>query len=319
METVFFGDGVPWGALRVDDQLIGVATISGSPLTLAPGRHTVDYRAEPFPHLRCTISVPTAGSDTCPLFYSGTGQGILAATRMIDLGATLEALPVEQRFALMSAIDSALRDINSSATVAPGSHYAASGGAAMARAPLSATLVFTLNTDLGRGTPSDLPPDCISLCTSGVAFPRPNANWSLQVHALMRWVFTNAHGVSTYSDEMDVGLSASVHWDGTWLVEASAHGNAGDICQFAMHQLPPLLGGGASAAIGVSGSEDLADGCLITLHHDPGEGSSLPPKVALLLYRFGVLLSANDTAEQLFPRLPRASASERALAQQWLP
>src|SRR5262249_32826725 len=98
-DAVFFGDGVPWGVLRVDGELVAIGRISGAPLRLAPGHHTVDYHAAPFPHLRCTISVPRSHSDTCPLFYGGTDQGILSATRMIDLGATLDALPNDQRIA----------------------------------------------------------------------------------------------------------------------------------------------------------------------------------------------------------------------------
>jgi hypothetical protein len=40
------------------------------------------------------------------------------------------------------------------------------------------------------------------------------------------------------------------------------------------------------------------------------------PAPPMLLYRFGVLLAANASAQQLFPELPVASTDEQAFAQQ---
>jgi hypothetical protein len=69
---------VPWGQLLVDGKpgpdVRGSAMYQdsqgfplGSAFHLSRGRHTLEYRAAPFPTVRCAVSVPPARSDTCPL------------------------------------------------------------------------------------------------------------------------------------------------------------------------------------------------------------------------------------------------------------
>src|SRR5262249_20351671 len=119
-EAIYFVDGVPWGMLHVDGRVASIPTLDQGPptLTLGRGRHSLDYHADPFRRVRCTISVPAADSDTCPLRRDSFGSSDLGAdVRVIDLGATLEALPDDQRFDLMKAVSSALANIRNSATV----------------------------------------------------------------------------------------------------------------------------------------------------------------------------------------------------------
>src|SRR5262249_47024552 len=108
---------VPWGILLVDGRSwpdVRTSVIrfdeTGEPVADPPytfalprGRHTLEYHAAPFPTLRCTVSVPAALSDTCPLVHNVppflVPQGDLHS-RDLDLRATLDRLPPEQRAAL---------------------------------------------------------------------------------------------------------------------------------------------------------------------------------------------------------------------------
>src|SRR5258707_1349735 len=61
-------NGVPWGVLRSDGKQVALSQAQTAfVFSLPRGRHTLEYRAEPFPVLRCVVSVPQAASDTCPL------------------------------------------------------------------------------------------------------------------------------------------------------------------------------------------------------------------------------------------------------------
>src|SRR5262249_23986836 len=173
-------------------RVASIPTLDQGPptLTLGRGRHSLDYHADPFRRVRCTISVPAADSDTCPLRRDSFGSSDLGAdVRVIDLGATLEALPDDQRFDLMKAVSSALANIRNSATVASGDHYIGPRGAiAVAKGSLSAALNFSLNASpMREGTSIDLPPDCITLCSFNLNTDTPDGGWYVQAHALMHW------------------------------------------------------------------------------------------------------------------------------------
>jgi hypothetical protein len=73
----YWADAVPWGELWVDGhpgpnlhQPLGHSG-TGVPVhpafTLPRGRHSLRYVAEVFPPLTCSVHVPAAPSDTCPL------------------------------------------------------------------------------------------------------------------------------------------------------------------------------------------------------------------------------------------------------------
>src|SRR5262249_14729697 len=113
-------DSVPWGTLLVDGhpgpdvRTSGVRfDTTGEPIndppysfTLPRGRHTLEYRAAPFPTLRCVLSVPAARSDTCPLDHNVPllkRDETDLHTRYVDLQATPDRLPTEQWVALTAA------------------------------------------------------------------------------------------------------------------------------------------------------------------------------------------------------------------------
>jgi hypothetical protein len=56
------------------------------------------------------------------------------------------------------------------------------------------------------------------------------------------------------------------------------------------------------------------EGCAVVVTGYQGTPTASPAAPALYLERFGVLLAANDTAHGLWPELPRADATEQALA-----
>lgn len=103
--TFLIEDTVPWGTLLVDGrptrfvppEPVALAG-SGPPaptLVLGRGRHTIEYRAAPFPTLRCVVSVPAAPDDTCPLARPSPVDPVHAfgAARVLDLLARPERLP----------------------------------------------------------------------------------------------------------------------------------------------------------------------------------------------------------------------------------
>src|SRR5258708_6588772 len=154
-------DGVPWGELQVDGrpgpdvhQPLG-QTAEGLPalpsFTLPRGRHTLRYVAELFPPLTCTVSVPAAQADTCPLSREAVSPDPALAGRsgrVLDLQATVERLPAEQRTALEQTIQALLTASEASATVAPGARYlGADGQVKVATQVLRARPQYTLNED----------------------------------------------------------------------------------------------------------------------------------------------------------------------------
>src|SRR5262249_7153625 len=149
--TVLVTDVVPWGNLRVDGKRITPPAARPGPLLPLPiafgrGRHRLEYQADPFPTLRCLFSVPAAaGSDTCPMVRDGGIDPSLGDARLLDLGATPEALPTDQRRLLTQVVAAALTTTPGTATVAAGDHYLGpTGTAAVARDPVQASLRFAL-------------------------------------------------------------------------------------------------------------------------------------------------------------------------------
>jgi hypothetical protein len=55
-----------------------------------------------------------------------------------------------------------------------------------------------------------------------------------------------------------------------------------------------------------------ANGCLLTFQQQSVVGQTVGPELALY-YRFGVVLTGNDSARQAFPSLPQPDTRERAL------
>ncbi|HEX3271866.1 MAG TPA: hypothetical protein VHR15_14545, partial [Ktedonobacterales bacterium] len=130
---------VPWGQLFIDGKpgpdVSGSAVRQsdglpeGAVFHLARGHHTIEYRAAPFPTLKCVLTVPVERGDTCPLERTGDFSFLTPtapATRLLDLQATVDRLPKAQADALVAAAQAELTSLAASLPVGsltPGDHY----------------------------------------------------------------------------------------------------------------------------------------------------------------------------------------------------
>ena len=337
--------GVPWGALTISGQRMSPTDALGGIFQLAPGAHTVEYRAADFPTLRCVVSVPHATSDTCPLAHpadvSDTPQ-VYDAARLIDLGATPERLSAARRSALLTAISRALAADGATTTIVPGEPYLdASGSVRVASQPLRYSVTPELASfhdsqqavnSLGR-----LP--CGPVCAAG-ADPQltltsvAQGGWALETMVELARVVSDTSGRTVTRQQAPVGV-AQVN-DVTLLVTRSADGAwqlaSQTMAQNVVAQIAPLFCAsslaqqlqGGKGGFGFGGTfltlmpRDPADGCVIAVI-PPGAnptGADASSGAILVLSRFGVLLAANTSAHLALWRLPIADATARAIATQ---
>ncbi|HEV2238676.1 MAG TPA: hypothetical protein VGR57_18610, partial [Ktedonobacterales bacterium] len=237
------------------------------------------------------------------------------------------------------ALDALLRiGPGAGAVVAPGEQYlGADGQLVTATVPLQAVLQYHLNADPGYPLPANVvATPCVMVCT--------DPNWVI-VHAStdqliganvrVFWQYRSADGQQVVLDhapgdraqQAQTLVFLRVHWTSDhWLVQA---GDGGDVpFSSALQTQPVCLVAGQSLgdllshypASGQSWNElpspQPAAGCVIFTRQLAGTpavtGSGL-----LLLYRFGVLLAANDATHRLYHELPVATPAEQALAQQF--
>jgi hypothetical protein len=330
---------VPWGTLRLDG--LSIATLDGALLprvpdevvptfTLRAGQHTLEYTADPFPSLRCQISQPASASDTCPLFdpppkYPLQNQN---GSRILDVGATLDRLPASQLAALEQAMQARMTVGlgTASATVAQGERYlGADGHVATAPQTWNATPRYTLNTDTNDDGPWAGQP-CVTLCETYPGAVIDTTLWTIVAHVIVTWRYTQTNGTvaldlapaATPERHQHIRQPFAVRWTGAWeVITAPASARIPTpLCAVATSLLAEqLLRSTATQELanyawdGVS-APNTADGCL--LKGGPSTGANSP--TANVLYRFGLLYAANDTAHRLLPGLPLADALGQALA-----
>jgi hypothetical protein len=322
--------GVPWGTLTVDGRPLDPPS-NGTPTTLPKGRHTLEYRAAPFPPVRCRVTVPSAGDDTCPEMSPRTGFGQdMGAARMIDLGLTPARLPPDQYARLVQAVAGSLQGATQPTVVAPGDHYLGpQGTAAIASQHLQATLTFTLNTDPTRWFPSDdSGRPCVSLCDN---LGGPGGMWLFNADVVARWRFTGADGsvVPTADNEVDTQLPTAAAWTSKgWTINAQPLSGYSQFCRDAFNAAfnGIALTNGATTYESSAQAPNLANGCADVVRPSGGvpatspvaTATPLPPDAALFIYRLGVVLAGSPAAHAARPQLPLATTYERALALQWL-
>jgi hypothetical protein len=329
-DAFFLVRGVPWGELTVDGRPFHLPS-NGTPTTFPNGRHTLEYRADPFPPLRCQVRVPSAGDDTCPettRFGFGQDRG---AARVIDLGLTPTRLPLGQYASLMQAVANSLQNQTQPTVVTPGDHYLGpQGTAAVASQRLRATLTFTLNTDPTHVFPSDdSGQPCVSLCDN---LGGPGGMWLFSSDVIARWRFaaTDGTGVATSDNEVDTQLPMAAEWTGVgWVINSQPFSGYSQFCRdaFAAVFNGTTITNGAATYESSAQAPNLTDGCadVISPSDDGGPptgpvatSTPLPPDAALYIYRLGVVLAGSPAAHAARPQLPLATARERALALQWL-
>jgi hypothetical protein len=278
--------------------------------------------------LTCRVSVPANPHDTCPLtngpvLIGGTAPGAMAE-RTLDMGTSLDELPPDQQLMLTKVAGGALSSAVGTAQGLVGDHYLADDGTvASAAEPLQATLLYTLNLDANRASPST-PPQCVTFSDFGDTGP-DQGYWPIEAHVVVSWRYTFADGSTATAPGIgqavapsDTLIELDVTWNGQWQVTLAPQ--ADSLCQFAMEAFAnsdrATAGTGVqqTASSATSGTNP-ADGCFIALSTADATGAIQGP-AAYMLYRFGLLLTVNTQARQLFPMLPQANAHEQALAQQ---
>jgi hypothetical protein len=336
-EAYYFVNGVPWGTLLVDGH-----PNTTTPLVLQPGRYTISYNAAPFRPLRCVLSLPKVDADTCRItsvsLPSMTDQGTPedGYASAIDLRADLSGLPSDQFQALQTAIEAAVTTTLPPATVQPGDHYeGADGSAQIATRALIATISYYPDTAAGLVNGVYQGTLCrIMLCQSANERYDPQQDWGVETPVAAHWQFTTPDGQviaappasNPNSGAYDQGAweGATVQWNNGWQVSDTiadptsqqAYNASCNLAASATYAISRAQQPTASNPEVMEVDADTpASGCLIAWAPAPALG--VYPKWSYLLYRFGVLLAANDQAHYNFPLLPVATKGERALAQQW--
>lgn len=334
-ETVYFEHAVPWGLLSIDGKRVPSPTDSATDsVTLAPGRHAIQYIAPPFAGLNCQLRVPITTQDTCPLEFAPPAPSAASQiyVRVVDLGGTPDRLTAPQAAALAGVLDAALRPLDSRTLLPAGSAYLGiNGQPVITKKLLVATLTFRLNSDLHVVEPY-LPGGflCSQICYLGASYPvdgtGAGGGWGILALAHVTWTYAQPQGATVLRDAPTSPLpdgsialiSVGVMWDGAWHAVAVPGENQfgmSPICEIANDQLPPSPSTGTSLDTSFHTEVPTAtpaEGCLLSIQAAHGNASGTS---ALVLYRFGILYAANKEAHILYPGLPLATPADAALAE----
>ena len=314
------------------------------PLRLAPGHHILAWQSHGFPFLpqKCSVSVPSAPTDTCPLLGADTlhlPAHLSTLGQVIALHASLNTLPTNARDQLMAAVQGALNASQSTALVQLRELYYSilSGNAVVATQPLHATLSFARIGFIAPGGPCEpsdaaLPcrfpgQDCIQICTvvqppSAVA----SGGWiaAVLIGSLWRYAMLGGQVVSDHlPDAFNTEFAVvRITWEGgawhvTLLLGSTPGLPATDdlVCTPARYWLEHngrwafMMADGHPGTAQFVSDTTPTDGCLVVL--DPHPGTDVP---AAFLERFGVLLAVNQAANGAGANLPMVDAAEESLA-----
>jgi hypothetical protein len=327
------------------------------PLLLSRGAHSLTWKNAffPFHPASCRLTVPRARRDTCTLIQPyqvplPDGSAPLPAPIVAER-LTLAALPAPQAAALTTAVQTALADMTTSATVAPGDHYLQgnSGAVATATQPFTAFYqVRQITTDLADSCFLTVPvftcpylgQDCNMLCT----LPNPSApgtgahpEWIIGTPVQVIWSYIATDGTLIQSNVQPSEYGAEtallgVTWDGTtWRAQsllgyhAAVPASDDLVCDDAWQAFfgSPVNyffypDASNSITFQCASGAQVSDGSVIRLANNGRAPVPIIPgnSPALFLERYGVLLAASDAAHQLWPDLPQADAAERQAAQQ---
>ena len=336
---------VPWGRLSVDGRSLDdlhsfIDRIDGYPAVRIPaGAHTIMYAADHFPTLTCTVTIPFTAPQTVPaahacdvLSFPGNHPPRSApASHLIDLHATLDRLAPATLAQLKEEIDTTLPSAQT--IVQPGERYLGSDGAVhVASAALPAQLVMRLNNDPLVLLPlGDFPTMCAILCADLIqsATPAQSPDWSLFANVTPAWRFGGAEAAVTapFAPPADVSadmvtqlVTVGVTYDqGQLRVEPRGAESASRLVFAAATNAVSGFGKKLTAQYPAGWSalpfiaHNPADGCMIIVGTIQSSGDGFPGgKTLSVLYQFGVLLAADQTAQDVLPELPVASAADLA-------
>lgn len=340
-DTLLLLHSVPWGAFTLDGKALAAAGATLQPaaggqavpaLALPQGRHALDYSAAPFPALHCQVSAPAAVGDTCPLFQPPPKYPVqnTNGSRILDMGATVDQLSASQSATLQSAAQARLNALTASAQVAAGQLYLGDAGTVRtADTALVGSAFYTLNQDAQDAGPWPGRP-CPALCESYPGASFDHTVWTVDAHVIMQWRYTTVAGqlaldhAQAASPErlQHVRLQLSVVWSNGWQVSLPTQNarTSTIVCLVAMGLLNDVLSKDkADPALSAYtwypvAARPTAEGCLLIGGKTVGSNGVPTGATVYALYRFGVLLAANDEAQRRLPQAPVADAAAQALA-----
>jgi hypothetical protein len=305
---------VLWGKLQINGRTVEITTDGRDPLYLPRGQNTLTYLAPPLPALTCTISAPTAHSDTCPLApldpsaserIGSDGQPLPAfGGRVVDLEALPSRLSPTQREALLAAIQRQFQALNATMTIQPGDHYATPEGRFLtSNRAFTITLRYTVTADtIGPDLAS-----CAPYCDV------PDNRWS--VTPTISWDYIDQYGKPETVLQGPGGLGAAaselnVQWDGSWHIVLTDGTGSSSLCGI-VDDIVLNRADNSGFGVGCDGRPiNTYGGMLMQL------SGADPQKIGFALYRGGALIALDITARTFAPWMPQASAHELAIARQ---
>lgn len=267
---------------------------------------------------------------------------------------SLKALTSARRAALIQAVQAVLDTQQSTEMVYAGEPYLLRGNMLVtATQPLYATLHFQLDTP-----DEDNPPciadrgscsfavqgqmqNCLEFCTQPAQFDYVSEGWYALAIMHAVWDYTTPAGRIVAQDQPAAGTGIGppeypetglqITWDGrNWHVRL-IHQEGGALqCQPALNAINAYpsffdaVGVGSHTAVAMSTafSSEPAQGCLLLIQivssNPPPPSPSSSSTTAYCLYRFGILLAANDLAHHYWPAMPLVDKYERGLVQAWI-
>lgn len=337
---VYLVRGAPWANVILDGKQSDIPHVGlwMAWAKLSPGRHTIVVTQPPFRTLLCSVSMPAAKSDTCPLISPLSDQyaqydavpDIPSGSRFVDLGARFSLLPQHDQDTLVAAATADLEQRGTPMTLHPGDHYLRDDGrVAVAQTTLQATFIPTLLTPVDT-VPSDSQ-SCVSFCDRSGIGMSTRGTWDIMVSLLGSWHVATPDGKvlanhapmfpsdPTYQQlAPSTQVMLSILWTGQWQISDQNEfgGEWSSSCQAAQQMLTAVSKANQIVIMGQGAQKGQTpeQGCVISLMpSDPTQSDPI-----YVYYHLGVLLAANDAAHRAFPALPAASAAERALSRQIL-
>ncbi len=316
--AVYFSNGAPWGTLTIDGKRLPRAVLAGLGAAFSPGTHHLVYQARYFPSLRCVFSAPRAPGDTCPLDTSETTRDYLSNTqgqaRAINLNSTGATLRSDQRDALIQVVNRLLAQQTLTTVIAPGDRYLnAQGQIVTASVALQFRLTLALDTS-GVGQPG-IP--CSQFCPNPSFTPSPTVSadgWPVLITVTALWTITDAAGRpltgAAYqagqpypsANPLNIGIDLTAQG---WTVTGLFPTTIPAVEEAATSPIPPPTNDG-SVGMAFELAPNPLDGCVVDLQYSG--------KTYRLFWRFGVLVTVNDLARQVFPHFTTATTAEQALA-----
>ncbi len=247
-----------WGQFILDGKAVvhPPAIDQGQPLLLAPGSHTVGWRAAPFKAETCMITVvaqPLARG-ACSLDNDTVNHfGAAVSTMIVAFFASLNDLSGTQRTLLTQQLQNVFASYDSNTQLQPGELYAVSeqkaqadpslcrlfGSIALCYARADQPLLATLSLSIDLLTSNDDPcivsgqcdinnQDCRVLCEDPVVdySQQPVSGWSVYAMSSLQWSYRTPGGQLMADGQPDSAIRGTGKYLGTSIhIDRDAQGN----------------------------------------------------------------------------------------------